>query len=165
MPISDFYTATFTPTVASSSVTAVGSIIGSTAKRAWCVGIRCRVVTTAAAAGATVLVQLARPANTPTLTSLSYVTTGQDYSAPPSLCQFASTWSTAPTVSTTAGEVPAAFELPLAPGSMWAEYPLQGAEWGIPALGNTTAHTGLHLFVTASVATSAVYGFDLIFSE
>ncbi len=164
MPISDFYTAQFNPTVASASITAVGSIIGATTKRAWCVGVRCRVVTTAAAAGSTVLITLARPGNTPTLTSLSTVA-GQDYSAPVSICQIASTWSTAPTASAAVGGQPAEFELPLAAGAMWTEYPPQNAEWGIPALGNTTANTGLHLFVTASVATSAVYSFDLIFSE
>ena len=53
------------------------------------------------------------------------------------------------------GGILAAFELPLAPGAMWAEFPPQGAEWGVPALGNTAANTGVHLFVTASVATSA----------
>jgi len=164
MPVSDFYTATFTPTVASASVTAVGSLIANTTKRAWCVGVRCRIVTTSAAAGSTVLIQLARPANTPTLTTLSTVA-GNDYAAPASISQIASTWSTAPTVSTAVGGVPAAYELPLAPGAMWAEFPPQGAEWGVPALGNTAANTGLHLFVTASVATSATYGFDLIFSE
>ena len=113
MPVSDFYTATFTPTVASASVTAAGSLIAATTKRAWCVGVRCRVVTTSAAAGSTVLIQLARPLNTPTGTSLSTVA-GQDFSAPASISSVCSTWSTAPTVSTAVGGVPAAFEMPLA---------------------------------------------------
>ena len=89
----------------------------------------------------------------------------QDYAAPVSISQIASTWSTAPTVSTAMGGILAQYELPLAPGAMWAEFPPQGAEWGVPALGNTAANTGVHLFVTACVATSAMYGFDLIFSE
>ena len=82
-----------------------------------------------------------------------------------SISQIASTWSTAPTVSTAVGGVLAAFELPLAPGRCGRSSRRRAPSGACPALGNTAANTGLHLFVTASVATSAVYSFDLIFSE
>ena len=88
-----------------------------------------------------------------------------DFSAPVSISSICSTWSTAPTASAAVGGQLAEFELPLAAGSMWAEFPPERAEWGVPALGNTAANTGVHLFVTQSVTTSSVYSFDLIFSE
>lgn len=164
MPVSDFYTATFTPTVAANTVTAVGSLISPATKRAWVTGVRCRVITTTAVSGSSVLIQLARPNATNTATSLATVA-AHDFSAPNSISSVASTWSTPPTVSTAQGGILAAYELPMATGAMWAEFPPQGAEWQVPAIATANANSGVHLFVTASVATSAIYGFDLIFSE
>jgi hypothetical protein len=165
VPISDIYTWRFQPTVASTSVTAVGSLIAPTTKRSWVIGIRVKILTTGASAGYNTLVQLARPANTPQANSLAAVTPGNDYSAPSSLTQVATAWTTAPTVSTANGGVVAGYSLPQATGAMWEEYPVQGSEWGIPALGNTAANTGLHVFVTQGVSTSTPYEIDVIFSE
>lgn len=164
MPVCDFYVAQFNPTVASASTTAVASLIAATTKRAWVTGVRVRVTSTGAAAGSTVNIELARPANTPTGTSLSAVA-ANDYSGAASISSVCTTWSTAPTPSAALGGTPAEYELPLAAGAMWAEFPPDGQEWGVPALGNTAANTGLHVFITQSVATSSVYSIDLIFSE
>jgi hypothetical protein len=159
--ISDVYTfRSGSVAIASTSTTAVMSVIAATTVRGWVVGVRVDIGVTAAAAGNSVLFQLARPANTPTLTTL----TGgdpHDFSAPASICQQATTWSTAPTLGTVLWEQ----ELPQTTGSAWEEFPPLGYEWGIPAIANTTANAGVHLFVTASVATSTPVYVDLIVSE
>ena len=161
MAISDIYTfRSGAVSIGSTSTTAVMSVIAPTAPRAWVVGVRVDIGVTAAAAGNSMLFQLARPANTPTLTSL----TGgdpHDYSAPASIAQQATTWSTAPTLGTVLWEQ----ELPQTTGSSWEEFPPLGYEWGIPVLANTVANTGVHLFVTASVLTTTPIYVDLIVSE
>jgi hypothetical protein len=48
---------------------------------------------------------------------------------------------------------------------MWEEFPPTGYEWGVPAVANANANAGVHLFVTASVATSTPVFVDLIASE
>jgi hypothetical protein len=48
---------------------------------------------------------------------------------------------------------------------MWEEFPPTGYEWQIPALANTTANAGLHLFCTASANTSTPVTVNFIMSE
>ena len=117
-------------------------------------------MTTAAAAGNNALFQLARSTSSNTGTS---PVTGNphDFSAPASLGTYTSAWSVAPVVSTVLWEQ----ELPMTTGSSWEEFPPSGYEWGVPAIASATANAGLHLFVTQSVATSATYQADLIWSE
>ena len=161
MAISDLYTfRSGSVAIAATTATAVSSVIGTTTIRGWVVGVRVDIGVTAAAAGNSMLFQLARPANTPTGTSLTSGS-AHDFSAPASIVQGCTTWSTAPTVGTIVWEQ----ELPQTTGSAWEEFPPLGYEWQIPALANTTANTGLHMFVTASVATSTPVFVDLIVSE
>ena len=161
MAISDVYTfKSGSVAVAATSATAVHSVFGTAAIRGWVVGLRVEIGVTAAAAGNSMLFQLARPANTPTGTSLSSGS-AHDFSAPASICQQCTTWSTAPTVGTVLAE----YELPQTTGSMWEEFPPLSYEWGIPAIANAAANGGVHLFVTASVATSTPVFVDLIVSE
>jgi len=165
MPISDVYTAHFTPTVAATTVTPAGSLISPATKRAWVVGVRVKILSTAAVAGFNTLFQLARPNATNTATGLSTVTDGHDFSAPASLSSFASTWSTPPTVGTAAGAILAEYNLPQTTGSMWEEFPPGGDEWGVPAVANANANAGVHLMATLSVSTSTPVFGDLIWSE
>jgi hypothetical protein len=161
MAISDVFTfRSGSVAIAATSATAVSSVFGTAAKRGWVVGVRVDIGVTAAAAGNSLLFQLARPANTPTGTSLA---SGNPhyYSAPASICQGCTTWSTAPTLGTVLWEQ----ELPQTTGSAWEEFPPLGYEWGIPAIANANANAGVHLFVTASVATSTPVYVDLIVSE
>lgn len=146
--------------IAATTATAVMSVYGTAAKRLWVVGIRMEVGNTLAAAGNNMLFQLCRPGNTPTGTTL---TSGNphDFSSPASIGQQSTTWSTAPTVGVILGE----WELPMASGSMWTEFPPTSDEWGVPAIANGAANTGLHVFVTASVATSTPVFVDLIAAE
>lgn len=132
----------------------------STPVRAWALGVRVDIGVTAAAAGNSVLFQLARPGNTPTGTSLSGGNP-HDYSAPASVAQGCTTWSGAPTIGTVLWEQ----ELPQTTGSGWEEFPPLGYEWQVPAIGNGTASAGLHLFATASVGTTTPVYVDLIVSE
>lgn len=161
MAISDIYTFRSGSTaITATSATAVMSVYGTAAKRGWVVGVRVDIGVTAAAAGNSLLFQLARPNATNTGTSL---TSGDahDFSAPASICQQCTTWSVAPTVGTILWEQ----ELPQTTGSAWEEFPPLGYEWGIPAVANANANAGVHLFVTASVATSTPVFVDLIVSE
>lgn len=161
MAISDVYTfKSGSVAVASTSATVVHSVYATTAIRGWVVGIRVELGVTGAVAGNSTLLQLARPANTATATSLSGGVP-HDFSAPASICQQATTWSTAPTL----GVVLAEYMLPQTTGSMWEEFPPLGYEWGIPAIANASANAGVHLFVTNSVATSTPVFVDLIVSE
>ena len=161
MAISDLYTfRSGAVSIGSTSTTAVSSVISTTAVRGWVVGVRVDIGVTAAAAGNSMLFQLARPANTPTGTSLTGGS-AHDFSAPASIVQGCTTWSTAPTLGTVVWEQ----ELPQTTGSAWEEFPPLGYEWQIPALGNTTANAGLHMFVTASVLTTTPIYVDLIVSE
>ena len=164
MAISDFYTVRAAVTLAATTVTPLISLISPATKRGWPTGIRVEVGQTAAIPGSTVLFQVARPNATNTATSLATVA-GHDFYAPNSLSSFAITWSTAPTVSTTAGGILTDHTLPQTSGSMWEEFPPTGEEWGIPAIATGAANSGLHLFATASVATSTPLIVDLIFSE
>src|SRR5258708_31260514 len=123
MPISDVYTAHFTPTVAATAVTPVGSLISPATKRAWVVGVRVKILSTAAVAGVNTLFQLARPNAANTATGLSTVTDAHDFSAPASLSSFASTYSTPPAVGTAAGARPAGDQPPPATGAEWEEFP------------------------------------------
>jgi len=165
MPISDIYTAHFTPTIATTSATAAGSLISPATKRAWVVGVRVKILQTTAASGNNVLFQLARPQNTPNASSLSTVADAHDFSAPASLSSIASTWTTPPTVSTAAGGILAEYNLPQVAGAMWEEFPPSGYEWQVPAIANNSANSGVHVFITQNVSTSTTYAIDLIFSE
>lgn len=161
MATSDVYTfRSGSVSLAATSATAISSVFATAAIRGWVVGIRVEIGITAAAAGNSILFQLARPGNSPTGTTLTSGS-AHDYSAPASICQGCTTWSTAPTV----GAVLAEFELPQTTGSMWEEFPPLGYEWGIPAIANTGANSGVHLFATAGVSTSTPVLVDLVVSE
>lgn len=162
MAISDLYTfRSGSVAIAATSATAVMSVVpAGTTLRGWVVGVRIDIGVTAAAAGNSILFQLARPGNTMTGTSLA-VGDPHDYSAPASVFESCTTWSTAPTVGTILWEQ----QLPQTTGSSWEEFPPLGYEWGIPAIANGSASAGVHLFVTASVATSTPVYIDLIVSE
>jgi hypothetical protein len=146
--------------LAATTATPVLSVFGTAAKRLWAVGIRFGVGVTAAAAGNSLLVQLARPGNTPTGTGLASGA-AHDFSSPASIGQLATAWSTAPTV----GAILAEWELPQTTGSEWAEFPPTGDEWGIPAIANAAANAGLHVFVTPSVVTSTPFFVNLVTGE
>lgn len=161
MAISDVYTfKSGSVALAGVAATPVLSVFGTAAKRAWMVGIEISVGVTAAAAGNSLLFQLARPGNTPTATGL-FGGNPEDFSAPASIAQGATTYSTAPTVGAVLWEK----ELPQTTGSAWEVWPPTGYEWGIPAIANAAANAGLHMFVTPSVATSTPVFVDLISSE
>jgi len=161
LPTSDVYNfRSGSVAIASTSATPVMSVFGTAAKRLWAVGCRVKIGVTTAAAGNSMLFQLARPANTPTGTGLASGA-AQDFSAPASIGQLATAWSTAPTL----GAVLAEWMVAQTTGNMWEEFPPTNDEWGIPAIANGNANAGLHLFVTASVATSTPVFADLIGSE
>src|SRR5258708_12497081 len=123
MPISDVYTAHFTPTVAATTVTPVGSLISPATKRAWVVGVRVKILSTAAVAGFNTLFQLARPNATNTATGLSTVTDAHHFSAPASLSSFATTYSTPPAVGTAAGPILAEYNPPPPPRPSSLHFP------------------------------------------
>jgi len=161
MPVSDVYNfRSGSVAVAATTATAVMSVVSTAALRGWVVGVRVNVGVTAAAAGNTMLFQLARPLNTPTATT---GTSGasDDFSAPVSVVQGYTTWSTAPTVGAVVWEQ----EVAQVTASSWEEFPPQGCEWQIPAIANASANAGLHMFVTASVATSTPVFVNLVVSE
>ena len=161
MAISDVYTfRSGSVALASTSATPLLSVVAGTTIRGWVVGVRVEVGTTLAAAGNDLHFTLCRPGNTMTGTT---TTTGnpEDFSAPAAICTGYTAWSTAPTV----GAILAEWEVPQTTGSMWPEYPPTGYEWGIPALANGAANAGLHVFVTASVATSTPVFVNMIVSE
>lgn len=161
MPISDIYTfRSGSVPVAGTTATPLLSVVAGTTVRLWAVAVRVMVGNTAAAAGNNLLFQLCRPGNTMTGTT---TTAGnpEDFSAPAAIGTGYTAWSTAPTP----GAVLAEWELPQASGSDITEYPLPGYEWQIPALGNTTANAGLHVFVTPSVATSTPVFANLVVSQ
>lgn len=161
MPVSDVYNfRSGSVAVAATTATPVLSVFGTSAKRLWAVGCRILVGVTTAAAGNDLLFQLARPGNTPTGTGLASGST-QDFSAPASIGQLCTAWSTAPTV----GAILAEWVVPQTTGSSWSEFPPTGDEWGIPAIANAAANAGIHLFVTPSVATSTPVFANIIGSE
>jgi hypothetical protein len=164
MAISDFYTVRAVVTLASTTVTPLISLISPATKRSWLTGIRVEIGQTAAVAGNDVVFQVSRPNATNTATGLATVA-GHDFSAPNSLSSYALTWSTAPVLSTAAGGILTDHTLPQTSGSMWEEFPPTGSEWGVPAIATGAANSGLHLFATATVATSTPLIVDLIFSE
>jgi hypothetical protein len=158
---SDLYTyRSGSVSAAQTTALALVSLFGTSAKRLWVVGIRVEVGVTTAAGGNSLLFQLARPANTPNGSSLASGNP-HDYSAPASIGQYCTTYTTAPTV----GIVLAEWELPQTTGSMWEEFPPTGYEWGVPAIANDNASAGVHLFVTPSVNTSTPVFTDIIASE
>ena len=160
MPNSDIYTGTVSATMASAAATAVCSVIAGTTVRLWVVGIRVEVGVTGAVAGNDLVFTLARPGNTPTGTTTA-VPGPHDFSAPASIGTFYTAWSTAPTV----GTVLARWTVPQTTGSMWEEFPPTGYEWQVPALANTVANTGLHVFCTPTVGTSTPITVDLIWAQ
>jgi hypothetical protein len=159
--ISDVYTyRSGSVSCAQTSALPLISLFGTAAKRLWVVGVRVEVGVTAAAAGNSLLFQLARPGNTPNGNSLASGNP-HDYSSPASIGQSVIAWTGAPTVGTILAE----WTVPQTTGSAWEEFPPTGYEWSVPAIANNNANAGVHLFVTASAATSTpVYG-DIIASE
>ena len=161
MASNDVYTArSGSVSAATTSALALLSVFGTAAKRCWIVGVRMEVGVTAAAAGNSLLFQLARPGNTPNASAQASAST-HDFSGPASVCQQATAYTTAPTVGTILAE----WELPQTTGSMWEEFPPTNYEWGVPAIANNNANAGVHLFVTPSVATSTPVFVNLIFAE
>ena len=160
MALSDVYSARGTITLAATTSIAVASLYGTAAKRVWLVGVRVKVLQTGAVAGNDVTFTLARPSATNTGTGLASGV-ANDFSAPASIGQFATTWSTAPIVGTILAE----WALPQTTGSMWEEFPPGGDEWGVPAVANANANAGVHLFAQATVATSTPVSYDFVWSE
>ncbi len=161
MAISDVYTFTSgSVAIAATTATALLSVIMPATVRGWVVAMRVKIGNTAAAAGNNMLFQLCRPGNTPTGTTTT-AGAAHDFSAPSGLATGYTAWSTAPTVGAL---VMPGFELPQASGAEWTEYPATGYEWQIPAIANANANAGLHVFVTASVATSTPVFVDLVVS-
>src|SRR6516162_4535472 len=160
MAISDIYTGTVSPTLAATTATACCSVVAGTTVRLWITGIRVEVGQTTAIAGNDLVFTLARPGNTMTGTTTA-TPAPHDFSAPASIGTQYTAWSTAPTV----GVVLAEWTLPQTTGSMWEEFPPTGYEWQVPAIANAAANSGVHLFATASVATSTPLVCDLIFSQ
>lgn len=146
-------------TLASTTETVVCSVFGTAAKRLWVVGVRVKVKATTAAGGFDVRFRLVRPANTPNGTLGGG--NPHDFSSPASIGQFATAYTTAPTVGTVVAE----WEVAQAAGSMWVEYPPTTYEWGVPAIANNNANAGLHLFATLGVATSTPVAADIIWGE
>lgn len=146
--------------LAATSATAVISVASTTALRGWLVGIEINVGVTAAAAGNSLLFQLCRPGNTFAGTG-AFSGNAEDFSAPASVVQGYTTWTTPPT----AGSILWEKELPQTTGSAWSYYPPTGYEFGIPAIASGSANAGLHMLVTPSVATSTPVFIDLIVSE
>src|SRR5579872_4180869 len=100
MAISDVYTfKSGSVAVASTSATAVLSVISTAALRGWLVGIELNIGVTAAAAGNSILLQLCRPGNSVNGSS-GFGGNPEDFSAPASVLQGYTTWTTAPTVGT-----------------------------------------------------------------
>ena len=169
MAISDIYTGRANQfSISSASATPVMSLLASSTlgtlflKRLYVVGVRVDIVSTTAAAGNNSLFQLCR--NTAAVSTASNLTPGgaHDFSAPTSLGQVATSWtSAAPGIGTILWEQ----ELPQTTGSSWEEFPPAGYEWQVPAIANQTINAGLHMFITQSVATPTTYNIDLIWSE
>jgi hypothetical protein len=163
MPISDIYTArSGSVAIASTSITAVLTVAPPAAtKRLFVVGVRVNIGVTAAAAGNSVLFQLARPALTTATGTSGASGVADDVNSPASIGQVYTTWSTAPTLGSVLWEQ----QLPQTTGSSWEEFPPLGYEFIVPAAAITTANWGLHMFVTASVSTSTPVFVDLVWSE
>lgn len=161
MAYNDVYTAlSGSQAVAQTTALPIISVYGTAAKRLWVVGVRVKVLVTLAVAGNDIRFQLARPGNTPTGTTLASGS-AHDFSSPASIGQFSTTWSTAPTVGTILAE----WVVPQTTGSAWEEFPPTGVEWGVPAIANAAANTGLHLFAIPTVATSTPVSVDIIWGE
>jgi hypothetical protein len=159
MAISEIYNADSTlVSISSTAQTALMELrsSGTTSKRAWIMGVRLAVGTTAAVASNNVLFTLARAGNAPS--GGTAVTLGaQDPAAPTAItAAFRGSWTTAPTVGTILAE----WELPQASGSLWVEYPPPGAEWVLPV-----ATASIAVFVTTSVATATPVQAQFIVSE
>jgi hypothetical protein len=163
MAISDVYLAR-SGSVNNTVTTALAlvSLYGTAAKRVWVVGVRVEIGVTAAAAGNSILFQLARPNATNTGTGLA-TGNAHDYTAQAigSIGQQAVAWSTTPTVGVILWEQ----ELPQTTGSAWEEFPPLGYEWGVPAIANANANAGVHVFSTASVNTTTPVFADIVWSE
>lgn len=147
-------------TLTSTAVTPIISLFGTAAKRGWIVGVRVMIGNTTAAAGNNILFQLARPGNTPNA-SATQAGNAHDFSSPAGVMVNGIAYTTAPTLGTVVGE----WELPMSSGAMWTEFPPTGDEWGVPAVANNNANAGLHVFVTASVATNCPLLVDIIAGE
>ena len=159
MAICDIYTANCTAggvTVNASTATPILSLFAASTKRAWIVGVRMSIGVTTAAAGNNVLFQLCRPANSPVGTT-NITPAPNDSAAAAALAVGNSTWSTAPTVGTLLWQM----ELPFTTSTSWEDFPPPGCEWAVPV----TATSGVHMFVTCSVANSTPMFASMVFGE
>jgi hypothetical protein len=157
VPISDIYTAdSGLVTISSTGQTALLELRAGSASRGWIIAVRVAVGNTAAVAGNNTLFTLARAANTPAGgTSVTMVPS--DVAAPTAIATaFKGSWGTAPTLGAILGE----WEVPQAPGSIWVEYPVPGAEWVLPV-----ATASIVVFVTNSVNTATPVMAQLVVSE
>jgi hypothetical protein len=162
MAICDIYTATSATniTTTTTAATPVLQLATAATKRAFVVGVRVSIGTTAAAAGNNTLFQVVRVANT---TGGETGTSGtnnvpNDSAGPTSQSSAYCAWTTAPT----AGSVLWQMELPQTTGSSWEEFPPLGYEWAVPA---NALHAGLCVFATSSVSTSTPVYAELVYGE
>lgn len=158
MAVCDLYTATAGAISTSSTALTPIMQLQPVTKRVWVVGVRVSVGNTLAASGNNILFQVAR--NTTTTsgeTASGAVINPNDQAAAAALATAFSTFTIAPTANTVLWNM----ELPQTSGSSWEEFPPLGYEWSCP----TTAHNGICVFATASVATSTPVFAELIFSE
>jgi hypothetical protein len=158
MPVCDIYTAGASLTLSGTSQTPILQLIPASTKRAWVVGVRVSIGTTAAAAGNNVLFVVAgNTTTTGTEATGTAVIAPNDPAAPAALTLPYNTWATAPTANNVVWQM----ELPQTTGSSWEEFPPLGYEWGVPV----TAHKGIAVFATASVSTSTPVYAELVFGE
>lgn len=157
MAVCDVYTVGNTGvTVNTTSATPILSLFAGSTKRCFVTGIRVSIGVTSVAPGATVLYQLARPANSPTGTG-PITPNPNDPAASASIAVANATYTIAPTL----GLVLWQMELPFTTGTSWEEFPPFGYEWAVP----TTATSGVHVFVTCSTANSTPFFATLVFGE
>lgn len=158
MAICDVYTASTNLSVNSTAQTPVIQLQPAATKRCWVVGLEINIGVTAAAAGNDILFVLA--GNTTTTASETVgnaVIKPNDTAAAAALAAAFSAWGTAPTANSILWQK----TLPMTTGSAWEFYPPLGYEWSVPV----TAHNGIAMFVTCSVASSTPVYVDLVFGE
>jgi hypothetical protein len=156
--ICDIYTATASLTLSGTSQTPILQLQPATTKRAWVVGVRVMIGTTGAVAGNNILFVVAgNTTTTATEAAGTAVLKPNDPAAAAALSSAFNTWATPPTANNVLWQM----QLPQTTGSAWEEFPPLGYEWGV----TTTAHNGIAVFATASVATSTPVQVELVFGE
>lgn len=158
MAVCDIYTAGASLTISATAQTPILQLQPAATKRAWVVGVRCSLGTTAAAAGNNVLFVVARNTTTTATEGVgTAVVTPNDSAAAAALSSVYNTWATAPTANNVVWQM----QLPQTTGSSWEEFPPLGYEWAVPV----TAHNGIAVFATCSVSTATPCYVELVFGE